>query len=81
VIDPTELFQRQWEDQDPATAHINRLADQNAELKAALSDIISSGRRDRSIISPALGPLHLIDTQVTKGQVLRAIKAIKNERD
>lgn len=79
MIDPTDLFQRQWEDQDPLCAEINNLRDQNAELKKSLADIISGARRDRAMIIPRLGPLHVIETRVTKGQVMRAQELLKSE--
>lgn len=79
MLDPTDHFQRQWEDQDPATAEINRLRDQNTALKDLIRDLIQGARRDRSIITPRLGPLHMIETQVTKGQVLRAIDLLKTK--
>lgn len=79
MIDPTDLFQRQWEDMDPATAEINRLRDQNTALKDLIRDLIQGARRDRSIITPRLGPLHMIETQVTKGQVMRAIDLLKTK--
>ena len=77
MIDPTDLFQRQWEDQDPLCAEINRLTDQNRELWAMVSDLIQGARRDRSVISRKAGALHVIETRVTKGQVLKAISLIK----
>ena len=77
MTDPTELFQRQWEDQDPLCAEINRLTDQNRELRALVSDLISGARRDRSIISRRADPLYVIETRVTKGQVLKAIALTK----
>jgi len=73
MIDPTDMFQRQYEDMDPQTAEINRLRDQNAELMELMRDLIQGARRDRSIITPRIGSLHLIETRVTKGQVMRAI--------
>lgn len=76
MIDPTELFQRQWEDQDPLVAEINRLRDENRELRSVAADLISVARRDISILSQKKGPLHPISTTVTKGQVMRAIKAL-----
>ena len=77
MIDPTDLFQRQFEDQDPICAEINRLTDQNRELRQMVADLIQGARRDRSIISRKSGPLHVIETRVTKGQVLKAISLIK----
>ncbi|MBM1817143.1 hypothetical protein [Pseudosulfitobacter pseudonitzschiae] len=74
MIDPTDVFQRQYEDMDPQTAEINRLRDQNAALRELMSDLIQGARRDRSIITPRIGSLHLIETRVTKGQVMRAIE-------
>ncbi|MDF1807947.1 hypothetical protein [Hyphomonas sp.] len=79
MLDPTDHFQRQWEGEDPATAEINRLRDQNTALKDLIRDLIQGARRDRSIITPRLGPLHMIETQVTKGQVLRAIDLLKTK--
>lgn len=49
------------------------------ELKELVRDLIQGARRDRSIITPRLGPLHVIETQVTKGQVLRAIDLLKTK--
>ena len=80
MIDPTEHFQRQWEDQDPMVAEINRLLDENRELRSVLSDLISGARRDRSMISRRAGPLHLIETRVTKGQVLKAVSLIREKK-
>lgn len=77
MIDPTDHFQRQWEDMDPATAEINRLSDKVSDMQSLISDLIQGARRDRSIISPKAGPLHVIETRVTKGQVLRAINHLK----
>lgn len=78
MIDPTELFQRQWEDQDPLVAEINRLRDENRELRSVASDLISVARRDISILSRKKGPLHMIETTVTKGQVMRAINLLSH---
>jgi cell division protein FtsB len=79
MLDPTDHFQRQWEDQDPATAEINRLRDQNTALKDLIRDLVQGARRDRSMITPRLGPLHMIETQVAKGQVMRAIDLLKTK--
>lgn len=79
MTDPTDHFQRQWEDTDPATAEINRLNDENTALKSLVRDLIQGAQRDRSIITPKLGPLHIIETRVTKGQVLRAIELLKTK--
>jgi len=77
MTDPTEHFQRQWEDMDPMTAEINRLRDANAEMRAVLADLIQGARRDRSLLIHRRSDFHLIDTQVTKGQVLRAINCLR----
>jgi hypothetical protein len=74
MTDSTEYFQRQWEDMDPMTAEINRLRDENAELRSLMSDLIQGARRDKSILIQRLGPLHVIETRVTKGQVLEAMR-------
>ena len=79
MIDPTDQFQRHWEDMDPITAEIKQLGAENKALKELLSDLIQGARRDRSIIIPRLGPLHVIETQVTKGQVMRAIDLLKSK--
>lgn len=76
MIDPNDLFQRQWEDQDQMTAEINRLNDENAKLKAVVSDLITLARRDISILSGKRGAAHPIETIVTKGQVMRAIRLL-----
>jgi hypothetical protein len=76
-MDPTEYFQRQWEDMDPMTAEINRLTDEVKELKDLVADLVQGARRDRSIITPSAGPLHVIETSVTKAQVMRAISAVR----
>lgn len=39
MSDPTEHFQRQWEDMDPATAEINRLRDEITALRARLDAV------------------------------------------
>ena len=49
------------------------------ELREIISDLIQGARRDRSILSRKSGPLHIIETRVTKGQVLRAIHATSQE--
>ncbi|MEP2955554.1 MAG: hypothetical protein ABJN39_09460 [Sulfitobacter sp.] len=49
------------------------------ELREIISDLIQGARRDRSILSSKAGPLHIIETRVTKGQVLRAIHATSQE--
>lgn len=77
--DPTYIFQRQYEDLDPATAEINRLSDLVSEMREVVSDLIQNARRDRAIISPSKGPVHLIETTVTKGQVMRAISLLNPE--
>lgn len=41
--DPTEHFQRQWEDMDPATAEINRLRDEITALRARLDAVEQIG--------------------------------------
>lgn len=51
------------------------------ELREIISDLIQGARRDRSILSRKAGPLHIIETRVTKGQVLRAIHAISEQLD
>lgn len=81
MSDPTYEFQRHWEDTDPTTAEINRLSDENKRLKSILSDIIGGARRDRSILVRSVNRLHLINTTVTKGQVLDAIDAVRDKRD
>lgn len=78
-MDPTDMFQRQWEDQDPQCAEINRLRDENAILREVIGDLIQGARRDRSIIMPRLDTLHVIETRVTKGQVMRAMAAITHQ--
>ena len=79
MIDPTDLFQRQLEDMDPCTAEINRLRDKNEALMRLIADLIQGARRDRSILIQRLGPLHIIETSVTKGQVIEAIRLIKED--
>lgn len=79
MIDPTDHFQRQWENMDPATAEINRLSDKVSDMQSLISDLIQGARRDRSIISPKVGLLHVIETRVTKGQVLKAIEHLKEQ--
>ena len=64
-----------------ADAEIDKLKDQVQEMGVIISDLITGARRDRSLISRKAGPLHVIETRVTKGLVLRAIKAINREPD
>ena len=80
MMDPTELFQRQWEDMGPLVAEINRLRDENEALRSLMADLIQGARRDRSILIKRLGPLHVIETRVTKGQVMEAVRLIKEGR-
>ncbi|AGG91204.1 MULTISPECIES: hypothetical protein [unclassified Sulfitobacter] len=52
---------------------------QEAEYRGIISDLIQGARRDRSVLSRKAGPLHVIETRVTKGQVLRAVRAISED--
>ena len=51
------------------------------DLREIISDLIQGARRDQSILSRKAGPLQIIETRVTKGQVLRAIRAISEQPD
>ena len=64
-----------------ADAEARRREDQVQEMREIISDLISGARRDRSIISRKAGPLHVIETRVTKGQVLRAMAVFTMECD
>ena len=54
-----------------------QLERENAELREIVRDLISGARRSRSIISPRVANIETIETTVTKGQVLEAIRLTK----
>ena len=47
MLDPTELFQRQWEDMGPATDEINRLRDEITALRARLEEVETVLEREK----------------------------------
>lgn len=55
MIDPTDHFQRQWEDMDPATAEINRLRDEIERLRVALENLLRISDDEHPDYPGALG--------------------------
>ena len=79
MSEPSERFQRQWEEMDPATAKINELDAEVKRLRSIIADLIHGARRSPIVISRQ-SDLEPIQTVVTKGQVLAALKAISTKQ-